>query len=40
MVVYPGQGHGIEEPRLALDAMKRNLDWFNKWLRGIEPLKK
>jgi len=25
MMVYPGQGHSIEEPRLALDAMERNL---------------
>jgi dipeptidyl aminopeptidase/acylaminoacyl peptidase len=40
MVVYPRQGHGIREPRLALDGMKRNLNWFNKWLLGIEPPKK
>jgi dipeptidyl aminopeptidase/acylaminoacyl peptidase len=32
MVVYPGQGHGIDAPKLALDALKRNLDWFNRWL--------
>ncbi len=30
MVIYPGQGHPIQEPRLALDALQRNLDWFHK----------
>ena len=30
MVVYPRTPHGIEEPRLLLDAMRRNLDWFEK----------
>lgn len=37
MVVYPRQGHSIREPRLSLAAMEKNLDWFNKWLLGIEP---
>ncbi|HSF18226.1 MAG TPA: S9 family peptidase [Vicinamibacteria bacterium] len=32
MVVYPRQPHGIREPRLQLDAMKRNLDWFERFL--------
>jgi len=35
-VIYPRQPHGIQEPKLQKDAMKRNLDWFDKWLRGIE----
>jgi DNA-binding transcriptional regulator YiaG len=26
------QGHGIQTPALVLDAMQRNLRWFNKWL--------
>jgi dipeptidyl aminopeptidase/acylaminoacyl peptidase len=30
MVVYPRQGHGIQEPKLLLDAMERNLAWFEK----------
>jgi len=38
-VIYPRQPHGIREPKLQKDAMKRNLDWFNKWLRGIEEEK-
>ncbi len=37
MVVYPRQPHGIREPKLLRDAMERNLNWFNKWLLGIEP---
>ncbi|MDH5714512.1 MAG: S9 family peptidase [Candidatus Aminicenantes bacterium] len=39
-VIYPRQPHGIQEPKLQNDAMKRNLDWFNKWLRGIEDKQK
>ena len=33
MVVYPRQPHGIQEPRLQLDAMKRNLEWFERWVK-------
>jgi dipeptidyl aminopeptidase/acylaminoacyl peptidase len=28
MVIYPRSPHSIEEPRLLLDCMRRNLDWF------------
>jgi len=34
MVVYPRQPHGIQEPRLQLDAMKRNLEWFGRWVKA------
>ena len=34
MVVYPRQPHGIQEPRLQLDAMKRNLEWFERWVKA------
>jgi dipeptidyl aminopeptidase/acylaminoacyl peptidase len=34
MVEYPRQGHGIAEPRLQLDVMGRNLEWFRRWLRS------
>ncbi|MFB3154310.1 MAG: hypothetical protein ACE10I_07545 [Candidatus Acidiferrales bacterium] len=37
MVVYPRQPHGIREPKLLRDALERNLNWFNRWLLGIEP---
>lgn len=33
MVVYPRQAHSIQEPRLLLDAMERNLEWFEEWVR-------
>jgi dipeptidyl aminopeptidase/acylaminoacyl peptidase len=34
MVVYPRQPHGIQEPKLMLDAMSRNLEWFDRWVMG------
>ncbi len=30
MVIYPRTPHGIEEPRLLVDCMERNLDWFDR----------
>jgi dipeptidyl aminopeptidase/acylaminoacyl peptidase len=33
MVVYPRQPHGIQEPRLLLDAAKRNVEWFSEHLK-------
>ena len=32
MVVYPRQGHGLQEPRLIIDAGTRNLEWFRTYL--------
>jgi dipeptidyl aminopeptidase/acylaminoacyl peptidase len=34
MVVYPRQPHGLQEPRLVLDAGRRNIEWFRKYLGG------
>jgi dipeptidyl aminopeptidase/acylaminoacyl peptidase len=34
MVVYPRQPHGIQEPKFMLDAMQRNLEWFDRWVLG------
>lgn len=34
MVTYPRTPHGIQEPKLMLDAMKRNLAWFDEWVQG------
>ncbi|MBI3463483.1 MAG: prolyl oligopeptidase family serine peptidase [Planctomycetes bacterium] len=28
MVVYPGEGHGIKQPRHQVDVLERTLDWF------------
>jgi dipeptidyl aminopeptidase/acylaminoacyl peptidase len=32
-VVYPRQGHNPSEPRLQADVLRRNVDWFNRWLK-------
>ncbi len=32
MVIYPRTPHGIEEPRLLVDCMERNLEWFSRHL--------
>lgn len=37
MVVYPRTGHGLREPKLRLDAMHRNLDWFARHVLGEAP---
>jgi dipeptidyl aminopeptidase/acylaminoacyl peptidase len=33
MVVYPRQPHAIEEPKLLLDAMRRNVEWFERYVK-------
>ena len=37
MVVYPRQPHGIQEPKLLLDAMRWNVNWFDRWVMGRIP---
>ncbi len=32
LVIYPGQGHGVREPRLVKDMLLRNLEWFEQWI--------
>ncbi|CUT00101.1 alpha/beta hydrolase family protein [Candidatus Chrysopegis kryptomonas] len=39
-VRYPREGHGFREPNHRIDEFYRCLDWFNKYLLGIEPEKK
>ncbi len=39
-VRYPREGHGFREPNHRIDEFYRSLDWFNKYLLGIEPEKK
>ncbi len=34
MIVSPRQPHGIREPKLQLQAMRANLEWFNQHLKG------
>ena len=38
-VLYPRQGHGIREPKFIMDAMRRNFEWFNRFVLGEEPEK-
>ena len=32
MVIYPRQGHAVEEPRLRMDVARRAVAWFDRWL--------
>jgi dipeptidyl aminopeptidase/acylaminoacyl peptidase len=32
LVIYPGQGHGVNDVRLSRDRMQRNVEWFNHWV--------
>ena len=32
MVIYPRTPHSIEEPRLLVDCMERNLEWFDRYV--------
>ncbi|WP_010584285.1 S9 family peptidase [Schlesneria paludicola] len=32
LVIYPRSPHSIEEPRLLLDGMNRNLEWFDQYV--------
>lgn len=35
-IVFPRQGHGLTEPKLQYDKLKREYAWFNKYVLGIE----
>jgi dipeptidyl aminopeptidase/acylaminoacyl peptidase len=39
MIIYPRQPHGIEEPRLLVDCMNRNLEWFDRYVRAPKEAK-
>ena len=32
LVIYPGQPHGVQSPRLRRDLMTRNVEWLRKWI--------
>jgi dipeptidyl aminopeptidase/acylaminoacyl peptidase len=36
-LVYPGQPHGIQEPRYQLVKMMAEVSWFERWIRGRAP---
>jgi hypothetical protein len=33
-VVYPREGHGLEERNHQLDALRRTRAWLDRWLRA------
>ena len=36
LVVYPRQGHVVDEPRLLIDLQRRTAAWLDRWVRGVE----
>jgi dipeptidyl aminopeptidase/acylaminoacyl peptidase len=34
LIAYPRTGHGVVEPLLRIDSMRRNLEWFDYWIQG------
>ena len=34
MDIYPRQNHGPSEPRIIVDIMRRNLEWFDRWVKA------
>ena len=32
LVIYPGQPHGVREPRLVRDLLTRNVEWFERFI--------
>ena len=32
--IYPRQGHALSEPKVVREVMERNLEWFDRWVRG------
>jgi len=37
LVIYPDEGHGIRQPEHALDARRRTVAWFNRYLGSPRP---
>jgi dipeptidyl aminopeptidase/acylaminoacyl peptidase len=33
VMIYPGEGHGLRDPVHSADALRRTLDWFDKYLK-------
>jgi dipeptidyl aminopeptidase/acylaminoacyl peptidase len=39
LVVYPNQFHGIAVPSYQADRVQRYVEWFDKYLKGLTPVK-
>ena len=37
LVIYPDEGHGIRQPEHALDARRRTVAWFDRYLGAAQP---
>jgi dipeptidyl aminopeptidase/acylaminoacyl peptidase len=33
IMIYPGEGHGLRDPKNVQDALERTLAWFDKYLK-------
>jgi dipeptidyl aminopeptidase/acylaminoacyl peptidase len=33
VMIYPGEGHGLREPEHTADAMRRTVEWFDRYLK-------
>jgi dipeptidyl aminopeptidase/acylaminoacyl peptidase len=33
VMIYPGEGHGLREPEHTADAMRRTIEWFDRYLK-------
>jgi dipeptidyl aminopeptidase/acylaminoacyl peptidase len=33
IMIYPGEGHGLRDPAHSADAMRRTLEWFDRYLK-------
>jgi len=33
VMIYPGEGHGLRDPEHTADAMRRTLEWFDRYLK-------
>jgi dipeptidyl aminopeptidase/acylaminoacyl peptidase len=32
-MIYPGEGHGLRDPANTADAMRRTIEWFDRYLK-------
>ena len=39
LIVYPNQFHGIAVPSYQADRIQRYVEWFDKYLKGLTPVK-
>ncbi len=38
LVLYPGQPHGVRDPRLTRDLLSRNVEWFTRWIPVVREI--